>query len=88
MRDSYAESDPSAATSLTLLHGSEHFSIVPAHAFGEMPSELSNDTGLVTGRDRHDDLVRTEDLGQEHGAIWAGMKPNLNRVKRRGNALV
>jgi hypothetical protein len=88
MRNGDTKADARAATSFTLLNGFQHFSIVAARALGEMASELGDYARLVPGRHRHDDLIRAEDLGQEHGVISAGIRPNLNGVNRACNPLV
>ncbi len=88
MRNGDPEADARTATGFTLLNGFEYLSIVAAGPLGEMPGKLSDHTSLVTSRHRHDDLVRAEDLGQEHGALWDGMRPKLNRANKACNALV
>ena len=88
MRNGHTKPDTRAATGFTLLNGFQHLSLVAAEALRKVASELSNNARLVTGRHRHDDLVRAEDLGQKHGVLWAGMRPKLIRVNRRCNALV
>jgi hypothetical protein len=88
VRNGDPKADARAAASFTLLDGFQNFSIVATRALGEMASELSDYTRLVPGRHRHDDLIRAEDLGQEHGVISAGIRPNLNRVNKACNPFV
>jgi hypothetical protein len=38
-----------------------------------MTGKLGNDAALVPGHHWHDDLVRREQLGQEHGVGWDSM---------------
>jgi hypothetical protein len=73
MRDGYAEPDPGAAPGLALLNRAKHFRVVAAEALGQMPRELGYDTGLIPCGNRHDDLIRLEDFGQEHGCTWDSM---------------
>ena len=69
MRNGHPKADAGAATGFAFLDRFEHFSIVAAGALGEMASELGDNARLVTGRHRHDDLVRAEEFGQKHGML-------------------
>jgi hypothetical protein len=64
-----SESYTRTAARLPHLDCFEYLRIVPTHPIDQVPGELSDDAGLVACGDRHDNLLRRENLGQEHGVI-------------------
>lgn len=73
VRNGNSEADPRAPTRFPLPHRPEHFCVVPPETIGQVPGEFRDHTGLVTCHNRHDDLIGSEYLGQEHGLRWKSM---------------
>ncbi len=84
----HPEADSGGASRLTFPHGSQDLSVIATQAIRQMTCELGDDTGLVAGQNRNNDLLGREELGQEHGCSRDGMDSNLYRATEWGNPLV